>query len=246
MPVQVNMRDGIAILTLNDGIHNRFNRSFLDAFNALLDKIESGEETRALIITNEGNYFAEGMDVEWVMTLPGEEIELFMLDLFRFLHRMFLFPLPVIAAIKGHVVASGLAFALCPDYRIMRSDKDVCIFPEIDLRIEPPPGCLRMVVHAIGSRTTEMAFLQGNPYRGDDALKAGFVDETVPEGDVIERAISVAKGLAGKKTAIYAAIKRSLRSGPARDMLEEDARFIKDSGMVEMLQNCDLDCLKSL
>lgn len=246
MPVQVDMRDGVAILTLNDGIRNRFNRSFLDAFNAVLDELESGEKARAIVVTNEGNYFAEGMDVQWVMTLPEEEIELFMLDLFRFLHRIFLYPLPVIGAIRGHAVASGLAFALCSDYRIMRSDKAACVFPEIDLRIEPPPGCLRMVVHAIGSRTTETAFLQGNPYRGDDALKTGFVDEIVPRGDVIERAVAVAKVLAGKPLATYAAIKRSLRSGPARGMLEEDARFIKDSPMTEMFQNCDLDCLKSL
>jgi enoyl-CoA hydratase/carnithine racemase len=246
MPVYVEMRDGIAILTLNDGIRNRFNRSFLDSFNAVLDNLESGEKARALIITNEGKYFSEGMDVEWVMTMNEEEIELFFLDLFRFLYRMFLYPLPVIAAIKGHAVASGLAFALCSDYRIMRSDKAACIFPEIDLRIEPPPGCLRMVTHAIGSRTAETAFLQGNPYRGDDALEAGFVDETVPSDDVIERAVAVATGLTGKPLSTYAAIKRSLRAEPARGMLESDTRFIKDSGMTEMFRGCDLECLKSL
>jgi enoyl-CoA hydratase/carnithine racemase len=246
MPVRVDMQDGIAILTLNDGSRNRFNRSFLDSVNAVLDDLESGEKARALIITNEGNYFTEGMDVEWVMTLPEEEIELFFLDLFRFLHRMFLYPLPVVGAIKGHAVASGLAFALCSDYRIMRDDKSACIFPEIDLRIEPPPGCLRMVVHAIGSRTAEMAFLQGIPYHGSDALKAGFVDETIPEGDVIERALIVAKRLADKPLATYAAIKRSLRSGAARNMFEEDEQFIKDSEMTKMFQDCDLECLKSL
>lgn len=246
MPVHVDTHDGIAVLTMDDGSRNRFNRIFLDAFNAILDELESSEKTRALVITNEGKYFAEGMDVEWVMTISGEEIEPFFLDLFRFLHRMFLYPLPVVAAIKGHAVGSGLAFAMCSDYRILRSDKAACIFPEIDLNIEPPPGCLRMVVHAIGSRTAETAFLQGNPYKGDDALKAGFVDEIVASDNVLERAATVAKGLAGKKPATYAAIKRSLRSEAARGMLEEDERFIRDSEMTEMFRSCDLNCLKSL
>jgi enoyl-CoA hydratase/carnithine racemase len=246
MPVHLDMKGRIAILTVDDGFHNRFNRSYLDAMNAILDELESGEKARALVITNEGGYFAEGMDVEWVITLTEGEIERFMLDLFKFLHRMFLYPLPVVAAIKGHVVASGLAFALCSDYRIMRSDRAVCIFPEIDLRIVPPPGCLRMVVHAIGSRTTEIVFLQGNPYRGSDALKVGLVDEVVPEGDVIDRAVAVAEKLADKSQTTYAAIKRSLRFGPARNMLEDDERFIRDSRMAEMFQSCDLECLKSL
>ncbi len=246
MPVHVEIRDRVAVLTLNDGAHNRFNGTFLDAFNAELDELEPGEKARALVIANEGNYFAEGMDVDWVMTQPEEEIEGFFLDLFRFLHRMFLYPLPVVAAMTGHAVASGLAFALCADYRVMEQQSAACIFPEIDLRIEPPPGCLRMVTHTIGSRAAERAFLQGTPYRGDDALRAGLVDEIAPKEDVLERAVTVAAQLAEKPPAVYGAIKRSLRAEAARIMLEEDARFIRESGITEMFRSCDLECLKHL
>ena len=246
MPVHVEIRDGVAVLTLNDGAHNRFNGAFLRAFNALLDEFDPGDRARAIVITNEGRYFAEGMDVDWVMTKREEKIEAFFLDLFRFLHRMFLYPLPVVAAMTGHAVASGLAFALCADYRVMEQQSAACIFPEIDLRIEPPPGCLRMVTHTIGSRTAERAFLQGTPYRGDDALRAGLVDEIALKDDVLQRAVTVAVQLAAKPPAVYRAIKQSLRAEAARGMLEDDERFIRESGITEMFRSCDLECLKSL
>lgn len=247
MPARCDINDDIAVLTMDFGSHNRFNRDFLKSFNGELDALERDGTARALVIINDsGNYFTEGMDIEWVMTLEKDEIVAFFLDLFRFFHRLFLYPLPVVAAMNGHAVASGLAFAMCSDYRILRENKAACVFPEVDLHIQPPPGCFRIIFHSLGTRNTELAFLSGKQYAGETALSMGFADELADAGSIRERAVSVAKEFAAKPTATYAAIKRSFRGATARAMLAEDEEFIRSSMDVGMFQGCDLTCLKSL
>jgi len=244
--VNIDIAEGIALLKMENGTHNRFNSDFIDEFQGVLDRFESGENARAIVITNNGKYFTEGMDIEWVMNLSSEVMTEFFINLFRFFHRVFTYPLPVVAGINGHAIASGLAFAMCSDVRVMRSEKAVCSFPEVDLHIEPPPGCIEMVAHAIGRYKTEKAFLTGRPYRGEAALAMGFADELVDSNKVLDRTIEIAKELASKPLSTYSAIKMISRGEIASSMLKANEKYIRGSQLVSMFQGCDLDCLRSL
>lgn len=247
MFVHMKQNQEIMILTLDNRPENSFNPEMIQQANTALDQIEADEAVRGAVITGaDGPYFSSGMDIAHVMGLDAAALKQFFTELFTFFHRVFLFPKPVVGALTGHTVASALAFAMCLDYRVMPNRKAACTFPEIDVTIIPPPGCLAMVNYVVGSRLTDLAFLTGRKFDGPAALETGMIDELVDPETVIDRAVEVAAQLGAKKPRIFAAIKRSLRRETADRMLAEDLRFIAEEMDLTMFQNCDLSCLQSL
>lgn len=247
MPIHMNTRNGVAILAMDNSPENAFTMDMIQQFNAALDKIEADDAVRGVVVTGSGGqYFSSGMDLHYVMGLEADAIKKFFKTLFTFFHRAFVFPKPMVAAINGHVVASALAFSMCLDYRVMQSEKAVCTFPEIDVSIIPPSGCLAMVKYVIGERMTDLAFMSGRKFDASAALAAGMVDELAETKSVIDRAVAVAAELGGKKPRLFAGYKKRFRGDIADRMLAEDMRYIDEEMDVTMFQNCDLECLRSL
>ena len=247
MPIQKNIRNGVAILGMDNSAENAFTMEMIQQFNTALDNIEADDAVRGVVVTGAGGqFFSSGMDLQYVMGLETDAIKKFFKTLFTFFHRTFVFPKPMVGAINGHVVASALAFSMCLDYRVMQSQQAVCTFPEIDVSIIPPSGCMAMVKYVIGERMTDLAFLSGRKFDGALALAAGMVDELTESQSVIDRAVAVAEELGAKKPRLFAEYKKRFRGEIADRMLAEDIRYIDEEMDVAMFQNCDLTCLRSL
>ncbi len=227
MLVETESRDEVVILRMNNAAENRFTGDFVDAMNRSLDDIEADDSVRAVVITGaHEKYFANGLDIEWILSLPDEKIAPFLLDVNRLLHRLFIYPRPVVAAMNGHAFASGLAFALMADWRVMREDRGWCCFTEIGLRIDLPPGSVAVISHVIGHRNTDLAFFTARRFTGPEAMSLGMVDELAPADRVLPRAVEVAKELGAKPPDMYADYKRVLRAEAAKIMAERDEEFI--------------------
>ncbi|MGB5218947.1 MAG: enoyl-CoA hydratase/isomerase family protein [Smithella sp.] len=247
MPIQKDTRNGVIILAMDNSPENAFTMDMIQQFNAALDRIEADDAVRGVVVTGAGGqFFSSGMDLQYVMGLETDAIKKFFKKLFTFFHRVFVFPKPMVGAINGHVVASALAFSMCLDYRVMQSQQAVCTFPEIDVSIIPPSGCMAMVKYVIGERMTDLAFLSGRKFDGAAALAAGMADELAESHSVIDRAVAVAEELGAKKPRLFAEYKERFRGEIADRMLAEDLRYIEEEMDVAMFQNCDLTCLRSL
>ncbi|ABW68359.1 enoyl-CoA hydratase/isomerase family protein [Desulfosudis oleivorans] len=247
MPIEMDTRDGVMILAMDNAPENAFNSEMIAQFNAALDDIKADDAISGVVVTGAGGqFFSSGMDLSYVMGLEAGAIKEFFKELFTFFHRAFVFPKPMVAAVNGHAVASALAFSMCLDYRVMQNQKAVCTFPEIDVSIMPPSGCLAMVKYVIGERMTDLAFLSGRKFDGPAALAVGMVDELAEGRAVIDRAVAVAGELGEKKPRLFAAYKKRFRGETADCMLAEDLRYIDEEMDVTMFQNCDLSCLRSL
>ena len=247
MPIKMDTKNGIMIVAMDNSPENAFTMEMIQQFNAALDSIEADDTVRGVVATGAGGqFFSSGMDLQYVMGLEANAIKKFFKTLFTFFHRVFVFPKPMVAAINGHVVASALAFSMCLDYRVMQKENAVCTFPEIDVSIIPPSGCMAMVQYVIGERVTDLAFSSGRKFDGPAALAAGMVDELVESKAVIDRAVAVATELGAKKPRLFAEYKRRFRGEIADRMLAEDMRYIDEEMDVTMFQNCDLTCLRSL
>ncbi len=247
MPIHMDTRNGVAILVMDNSPENAFNMEMIQQFNAALDKVDADDAIHSVVVTGDGGqFFSSGMDLQYVMRLEADAIKEFLKKLFTFFHRAFVFPKPIVAAINGHVVASALAFSMCLDYRVMQKERAVCSFPEIDVSIIPPSGCMAMVKYVIGERMTDLAFLSGRKFDGADALAAGMVDELAENKSVTDRAVAVAVELGAKKPRLFAEYKKRFRGEIADRMLAEDLRYVEEEMDVTMFQNCDLACLRSL
>lgn len=205
-------RDGdVFILRMRDG-ENKLNRPFLDELNAGLDEIEHSEGAAALVTVGEEKYYSTGLDLGWLATQQGPDIRGFLGDLHVLLARVLTFPMATVAALNGHAFAAGLFIALTHDFRVMRSDRGYLCLPEVDLAMGQPltPGFYAVLDAKLTRSVSHEMLLTGRRYNASEALERQLIDEAVPEGEVLARAIELARPLASKHRATFGALKEGL------------------------------------
>jgi enoyl-CoA hydratase/carnithine racemase len=67
--IAVERAGEVTILRMSAG-ENRFNPDTLDAIESVLDELERSEDPGALVLTGEGKFFSNGLDLEWMGAAP--------------------------------------------------------------------------------------------------------------------------------------------------------------------------------
>jgi enoyl-CoA hydratase/carnithine racemase len=189
---------------------NRFHPEMLEALNAALGEVEERDGPAAVVLTGEGKFFSNGLDLDYMGGAPEGEAASIVTDVQRLFARVLGFPTATIAALNGHVFAAGAMLALACDQRVMREDRGFFCLPEVDLGIPFTPGMNALITSNLSAATAREAMLTGRRYGGTDALQAGIVDAAVSEGEVVSEATARAAELAGKPRHAMAAIKARL------------------------------------
>jgi 3-hydroxyacyl-CoA dehydrogenase / enoyl-CoA hydratase / 3-hydroxybutyryl-CoA epimerase len=204
-PVRMEVTDGLAVITLNDPARpvNVISEGLLREMGALLDRLESGEGgVRAAVIVSakKGTWIA-GADIEefkqFKTPADGEAASRAGQELLDRLERL---RIPVVAAIDGAALGGGLETALACTYRIASdSPKTKLGLPEVNLGIIPGAGGTARLPRLIGLRGALDLMLTGKQLDGRRAMKAGIVDEVVPQPVLLDVAKRQALALAAKK-----------------------------------------------
>lgn len=190
--------DGFATVRMVNG-ENRFQMVTIDEWNKTLDKVIENKETKALLITGEGRFFSNGIDLQWLSLQKGNVPRDYITRLHALMRRVLVFPIPTAALLNGHAFGAGAFLALACDFRVMRPDKGWLNWPEtaIGLRFgEPllklartkiPPGIVQREALLFAKRLT-----------GDHAKRLGLVDDVVEEAKMSESAKKLVKGALGR------------------------------------------------
>ncbi|VFT75846.1 enoyl-CoA hydratase [Klebsiella aerogenes] len=101
--------------------------------------------------------------------------------------------IPVIAAIHGACLGGGLELALACHGRICSDDEKTRLgLPEVQLGLLPGSGGTQRLPRLIGVSTALDMMLTGRQLRARQALKAGLVDEVVPQAILLQAAVELA------------------------------------------------------
>jgi enoyl-CoA hydratase len=166
---------------------------------------------RAIVITGSGSIFSAGVDLLRVLGSGRDYLEEFLAELSGGLRELFAMPLPVVAAINGHAIAGGCILACACDYRLMARGPGRIGVPELRVGVPFPLVPAGIAVHALGVPRAEKAMLVGNVVEAGHAVEQGFADELVEPERLMERAIEVARAMAGTPAKSYARTKLDLR-----------------------------------
>ena len=205
-------RDGaVFVLRMRNG-ENRFNQSSLAELNRALDEVEASEGEAALVVTGEGKFFSNGLDLAWMAGAGREAVEQTINDVHRLLARVLVFPMVTVVAINGHAFAAGAMLALAFDFRVMRSDRGYVCLPEVDLGMKQPlsPGMTALLQARVTPPVLAEALVTGRRYTAAEAVERSLVHESAAEQQVVPRAIEIAREMAGKDRETVGAIKRGL------------------------------------
>lgn len=199
----------VTILRMTAG-ENRFNPDNLDAIEAAFDEVEASRGAAAMVLTGEGKFFSNGLDLDWMGGAEEGEPQAVVERVHGMLARTLVSPVAIVAALNGHAFAAGAMLALACDERVMREDRGYFCLPEVDIQIPFTPGMSALIRRKLSPGPAREAMLTGRRYGGPEALGAGIVDAVADEEEVIGKAVERAQALAAKDREVVAAIKREM------------------------------------
>jgi enoyl-CoA hydratase/carnithine racemase len=188
---------GIAYVTLNrpDAL-NAFSVRMRDDLFEVLSAIKEDDEVRVAVIKGAGKRaFCSGADLTEFLTAPSV-VKARRIRAVRDLWRLFLsVPQPVIAALHGYVLGSGIEIALFCDLRI--ASRDVIFgLPEVGLGILPGAGGTQTLPRVMGIAGALDMLLTGRRLGGQEALQMGLVNRVVLRNELLKTADEMAQTIA--------------------------------------------------
>ena len=113
------LEKGIAQITLDDGKVNVMNWEFFKELNENLDKALV-DKARVLLFTGRPGVFSAGLDLKLLPTQSLSEQIKFQRTFASTMLRVYQYPLPTIAAYRGHAIAGGMILSCACDRLIVR------------------------------------------------------------------------------------------------------------------------------
>lgn len=100
-------RGRVYILTLSGEGDHRFNPYTIDTVAAALKEVQDSPDAGALVTTNEGRYFSNGLDLQWISQNPEAHLSIIRIKFVNLPASFMRLGVPSIAAICGHAAGGG-------------------------------------------------------------------------------------------------------------------------------------------
>ncbi len=204
----------VARVTLNrPQALNVYNVRMRDELYQVLGAIRDDPDVDAVILQGAGDRaFCAGADLSEFLTAPPPAAARrvrWERDVWGLFLRL---PQPVVAALHGYVLGSGMEMALCCDIRIASEDARFGL-PEVTLGIIPAAGGSQTLPRTIGrARSLEM-LLANRWLDAREALAAGLVNRVVPRADLAADAERLARQVASRPRLTVRATKEAVSRG---------------------------------
>jgi enoyl-CoA hydratase/carnithine racemase len=190
-------KDSIASVTLNrPQVLNIYNIQMRDDLYEVLRAIKDDSEVRVAIFKGAGDKaFCAGADLIEFLTAPSPIVAR-QIRFERDVWGLFLsVPQPLIAAVHGFVLGSGIEIALCCDIRIASEDARFGL-PEVGLGIIPAAGGTQTLPRIVGRAKALEMLLTNRWINAEEAYRAGLVNRVVPRSKLLETVEEMARKIA--------------------------------------------------
>lgn len=197
------VEDHIAILTMNrPEVRNAIDEDMIDGFERAVQKINSDDGIKVMILTGAGSAFCAGGNVKDMQTrsnifggTPAQLRSNYQRHIQRIPLALQDLRVPAIAAVNGPAYGAGCDISLMCDMRIASVH---ATFAEsfIKLGLIPGDGGAWFLPRAVGrARAAEMSFT-GDPVDAETAAQWGLVNRTVAADQLMPEALALARRIA--------------------------------------------------
>lgn len=207
-------REALAYVTLNRPRHlNAYNIQMRDELLQILEAVRDDDEVRVVIFSGAGEKaFCAGADLSEFLTAPSPVVAR-QVRLSRDVWGLFLsLPQPLIAALHGYVLGSGLEIALSCDLRVAAEDAQFG-FPEVGLGIIPAAGGTQTLPRIVGRPRALEILLTGRRISAREAYDIGLVNRVVPRPELMTTAEALAKKISSYPPQAVKSTKQALIQG---------------------------------
>ncbi len=226
--VQVDIKDGIAWITLDDGKVNALSSELLGEIGGVLDEAESA--AAVTVLRGREGIFSAGFDLSTFKRGPDATLAMLRAGA-QVIERLLGFPYPVLTVCTGHAYPMGAFLMLSADVRFGLAGPWKIGMNETAIGLTVPKFAIEVARH----RLTPAGFARittAPMFAPDEAMRLGYLDRVVEAGpldDAVQeeatclRALDMPSFAATKARineralrAIRAAVDEELRAAPGR------------------------------
>ncbi len=217
--VHYEVRDGVAIFTLDDPPANTYTHEMMRQIDDCILRARFDASVDVIVITGQGEkFFCAGANINMLQKADPTWKYYFCLHANETLLKLEHTPKLVIAALNGHTVGGGLEIAMAADLRIARRGAGKIGLPEVALGVLPGTGGTQRLTKLVGASKAIELMVQGNNIDFDEAASMGIVNRVIDaEGKdaFLESVLEYARQFTRPAKATFAVgnIKRSCQSG---------------------------------
>ena len=214
--IELTRSEGIATLVLDrPQAMNAWDAQLAEELRDAIAEVGADDGVRVLLLTGRGRAFSAGADVKagFPPTAAGHwDVHTRLIEvhdpIILGLREM---PKPAIAVVRGAAAGIGCSLALACDI-VIAAETAYFLLAFINIGLAPDGGASAFVTARAGvGRATEMAML-GEPVPAPRAVEWGLANRAVPDDQLDEEALALARRLAAGPTKAYAAAKREFNA----------------------------------
>lgn len=191
--IAVQSANGVKTITLNrPDKRNALTPRLIDELTAALHDAECCD-CGVVILTGAGQAFCAGLDIEHVESGAPESPRQDSENMAHVLRTLYEFPKPVIAAVNGAAIATGMSLATIPDFTLAAPEAK---FGYNEVRVGFVPAIeASFLLRQVGEKRTRELLLTGRLLKAQEALQLGLVTHIVTAPELIQSAQALACGL---------------------------------------------------
>jgi enoyl-CoA hydratase/carnithine racemase len=207
-------KNSVGRVTLNrPQFLNVYNMQMRDDLSEVLSAIRDDDDIRAVMIQGAGEKaFCAGADLTEFLTAPSP-VAARQIRFERDVWGLFLsIPQPMIAALHGYVLGSGIEMALCCDIRLASADARFGL-PEVGLGIIPAAGGTQTLPRTVGRGKALEMLLTGRWIEAQEAWQTQLVNRVLPRRKLLQTARDMAEKIAAHDPVAVRCAKQALVRG---------------------------------
>lgn len=201
----------IALLRLNrPQARNALNDEVRQRLASHFQTLGADPAIRVIVLTGDSRCFAAGADLRDLSTSTA--IGLYGRHSERYWEAIARCPKPVIAAVNGFALGGGCELAMHCDLIVAGASARFAQ-PEVRVGVMPGAGGTQRLVRAVGKFQALRMLFTGCTVRAPEALAIGLVSEVAADGQALDRALELARQIAGLPPLALAQIKEVVLAG---------------------------------
>ena len=183
---------GVAVLTLNNpGRHNALSTEVMETLKDYLRRFEQDSAVRVVVLRSQGPVFSSGHDLNEMIDRDHDSYTAVFALCTEVMEAIRLLPKPVIAQVHGLATAAGCQLVATCDLAVAaESARFATPGVQIGLFCTTPGVAL---ARAVNTKKAMEMLLTGTPISATEALNAGLVNRVVPEDELDDNVMELAR-----------------------------------------------------
>lgn len=228
--LKLERRGHTAVVTLHNPPAHTWTEDSLQALTRLVKQLDAERDIYSLVITGDGEkFFSAGADLKLFADGDKGRAATMARRFGEAFETLAAFRGVSIAAINGYAMGGGLECALACDLRVAEEHAQMAL-PEATVGLLPCAGGTQWLAWNVGESWAKRLVLLGERVDAATAQRIGLVDEVVPRGGALQRALAMAAQVERQSPTSVTACKRLINGArhqpPQQVLVAEREAFV--------------------